>query len=133
MASDCRFFGSKGQSVSTFSFGSADTNGIPFTVGKPYTITVVKQPFGKLCTVANATGTVGGTGPDPVVTCENNPAVARYNLTVNIPLALQTTPLNISVATEDGECHAAGTGRGVGGASACCSTASRTCPRSNTR
>jgi hypothetical protein len=101
--SDCKFFGSKGQSVSTFSFGSADTNGVPFTVGKPYTITVVKQPFGKLCTVANATGTVGGTGPAPVVTCVTNPAVARFSLTVTIPLALQTTPLNINVATEDGE------------------------------
>jgi hypothetical protein len=101
--SDCKFFGSKGQNESTFSFGSADTNGNPFTVGRPYTITVVKQPFGKLCTVANATGTVGGPGPAPVVTCVNDAALTRYNLTVSIPLVLQTTPLNISVATEDGE------------------------------
>jgi len=103
VASDCRFFGSKGQTESTFSFGSADVNGNPFVLGKPYTISVVKQPFGKSCTVANATGTVGGPEPAPVVTCVNNAAVTRYNLTVNIPAALQTTPLDIGVSTEDGE------------------------------
>lgn len=101
--SDCKFFGARGQNQSTFSFGSADVDGVPFTLGTPYTITVMKQPFGKQCTVANASGTVGGAGPAPVVTCVNDTSVARFDLTVNIPVALQATPLDISVATEDGE------------------------------
>lgn len=100
--SDCKFYGSKGQNESTFSFGSADVDGVPFVLGTPYTITVVKQPFGKQCTVANASGTVGGGGPAPVVTCVSNPSITRYDLTVNIPGGLQATPLDISVDTEDG-------------------------------
>jgi hypothetical protein len=111
VASDCKFYGSPGQAQSAFSFGSSDANGSPFVVGKPYTITVVKQPFGKTCTVANPTGTVGGTDPAPVVTCVNS-AIPRYDLTVTIPAGLQTLPLDFTLTTEEGDStqHAQGVG-----------------------
>lgn len=93
---DCRFYGVAGQSDSDFSFGSLD-------VGTPYSIAVVTQPYGKTCTVANATGTVGAGAAVPVVTCENNvAAVPRHDLTVNIAPALQALPdLKVRLETEE--------------------------------
>jgi len=91
----CKFYGTAGQAETGFTFGSLD-------VGTPYQITVEIQPFGKVCTVANASGTVGGGTTPPVVTCENDDAVSRHNLTVNIAPALQTlSNLKITLATED--------------------------------
>jgi hypothetical protein len=93
---DCRFYGAPGQSESGFSFGSLE-------VGTPYSITVQSAPFGKICSVANATGTVGTAGVAPMVTCENDPAVPRYDLTVNIAPAVQGLPnLTVKLASENG-------------------------------
>ncbi len=65
-----------------FSFGA-----IP--QGSPYAITVKGSPFGKICTVANGSGTIT-TAEDlaahPItVNCANDPAVTRYDLTVSLP------------------------------------------------
>jgi len=65
-----------------FSFGAVPQ-------GSAYNITVKANPFGKICTVANGAGTIT-TADDlathPItVTCANDPAVARYDLTVNLP------------------------------------------------
>ena len=57
----CKFYGTAGQAETGFAFGSLD-------VGTPYQITVEMQTFGKVCTVANASGTVGGDTTTPVVT-----------------------------------------------------------------
>src|SRR5690606_5978092 len=64
----CRFFGVAGQSQSTFSFGS-------LPVGTAYHITVKSQPFGKVCSVANAIGVLGEAAAAPAVTCVNDPGI----------------------------------------------------------
>lgn len=94
--SQCRFYGAQGQNEVDFSFGS-------FDVGSAYNITVQAQPFGKTCTVTNGSGTVGSGAPAPVVTCVNDSAVPRYDLTVSVPLELQAEPgLWVRLNTEDG-------------------------------
>lgn len=93
--SDCKFFGVQGQNSVNFNFGSFDQ-------GTPYNITVVSQPYGKICTVSNASGTVGTSGVAPVVNCVNDPANTRYDLTVNIAPALQALPdLKVTLSTEE--------------------------------
>jgi hypothetical protein len=92
----CRFFGIEGQAVSTFSFGS-------LPVGTAYHITVQAQPFGKLCSVANATGVLGAASIPPAVTCVNDPAVPRYAVTVNIAPAVAAIPsARVILSTEEG-------------------------------
>jgi len=93
----CKFLGIEGETSQTFSFGSFDE-------GTAYNINVESQPYGKICTVANASGTVGSGAPAPVVTCVNDTVnFPRYDLTVNIPAQFQTLPnMKITVATEDG-------------------------------
>ena len=93
----CKFYGTAGQSTSAFTFGAKDT-------GTAYNITVLTQPFGKNCTVANASGTVGSGSPAPVVTCvDDTTNVARYNLTVDVDPSLQSlSNLSIQLTTEDG-------------------------------
>ena len=81
----CRFFGTVGQEISTFSFGS-------LPAGTPYSITVKSQPYGKICTVANANGTLGGTPVIPAVTCVNDPAVPRHAVTVSVAPAVAASP-----------------------------------------
>ena len=91
----CRFSGVAGQNEVGFSFGSLQG-------GTPYTVTVTGQPYGKVCSVQNATGEVGGSGPPPVVTCTNSDAVPRHDLTVNVDPAIQALPnLKIGVTTEE--------------------------------
>lgn len=92
----CRFFGIAGQSASTFSFGSLPE-------GTAYHITVKTQPFGKLCTVANAAGILGATTAAPTVTCVNDPAIVRYPVTVNIAPAVAALPgARVTLTTEEG-------------------------------
>lgn len=92
----CRFTGVLGQPVSTFSFGSLPT-------GTVYNITVKSQPFGKICSVQNATGVLVPTSPVPAVTCVNDPAVPRYPVTVDIDPAVSATPgVRVSLSTEEG-------------------------------
>jgi hypothetical protein len=73
-------------------------------VGSAYNITVKKQPFSKICTVANGTGIAGAVAnPDIAVTCVNDPLVPRYNVTVTIPTAVsQLSNLRLTLETEDG-------------------------------
>ncbi|MEJ0098558.1 MAG: hypothetical protein WDO12_01920 [Pseudomonadota bacterium] len=90
-----------GDTQSALGFIAADpvqpTAGIPATPfsfgaipqGAPYKIEVRQNPFGRICTVTNGSGTIT-TAEDlaahPIaVSCVNNPAVARYDLTVNLP------------------------------------------------
>jgi hypothetical protein len=93
----CKFLGIENEPSQTFSFGS-------YEEGTAYNINVEQQPYGKICTVANPSGTVGSGGPEPVVTCVNDDVnFSRYDLTVNIPGSLQTLPnMKITVKTEDG-------------------------------
>lgn len=91
----CRFFGVAGLPESHFSFGSLPN-------GTPYDVTVQAQPFAKICSVTNGSGTIGGSTAAIVVSCEDDPAVPRYDLTVDIAGALQTLPnLTVSLATEE--------------------------------
>lgn len=91
----CRFFGVSGQPQSNFSFGSLPS-------GTAYDITVQTQPYGKVCTVSNGSGTVGGSAGAIAVSCVDDPAVPRYDLTVNLSAALQALPnLRVSVDTEE--------------------------------
>lgn len=92
---DCKFYGVQGQNSVNFNFGSFDE-------GTPYNITVVSQPYGKICTVANASGSVGMATAAPAVNCANDPANTRYDLTVNIAPALQALPdLKVTLSTEE--------------------------------
>lgn len=92
----CRFHGTAGQSVSTFSFGS-------LPAGTAYNITVKSQPFGKICTVVNGTGTLGETAAVPAVTCENDRAIPRYPVIVGIAPAVAAIPgTKVILTTEEG-------------------------------
>lgn len=105
VTAECRFYGVGGQETVGFSFGS-------LTVGTPYAITVRAQPYGKICTVNNGTGTVGSDGPAPTIVCTDDEAtVPRYDLTVNLSPAAQALPnLKVKVATEDKILEADATG-----------------------
>ena len=82
-----------------FSFGAVEVN----SADASYNIAIVQQPYGKICSVANASGHAGAGGPSPAITCINEPAVPRYDLTVTIPGALQSLPsLQIELQSEDG-------------------------------
>ncbi|HTQ36138.1 MAG TPA: hypothetical protein VMH77_03800 [Steroidobacteraceae bacterium] len=79
----------------------------PLYTGTAYNLAIPPggQPYGKICTIANGSGTIGGNTPAPVITCVNDPAVQRYSVTVNTgPLAnLAAYPgAQISLITEDG-------------------------------
>lgn len=49
-------------------------------VGTPYNLTVEKQPFGKICTIENGSGTIGGGTALPLVTCTDDPNIVRYTI-----------------------------------------------------
>ncbi len=110
-----------GDSAGALGFIAADpaqpTAGIPVTPfsfgaiaqGAPYSITVKSSPFGKVCTVTNGSGTLT-TAEDlaahPItVNCVNDPAVARYDLTVGLPndpgLFTAITGATVNLKTED--------------------------------
>lgn len=91
---ECRFFGVLNEEYSTFSFGA-------LPVGTPYNITIKKQPFAKICTVSNPTGTVGSGGAGPSVNCADDLSIPRYTVTVNIAAAVRDTPgLRVILTTE---------------------------------
>jgi hypothetical protein len=92
---ECRFFGVLNEEQSLFSFGA-------LPVGTTFNITIKKQPFSKICTVNNPTGTVGGTGPVPTVTCADDPTIPRYSVTVNVAAGVRDTPgLKVILSTEE--------------------------------
>jgi len=85
-----------------FSFGAVPQ-------GSVYNITVKQNPFAKICTVSGGSGTIttaADLAAHPItVTCVNDPAVPRYDLTVNLPNdpnAFSALPsATVSVKTED--------------------------------
>lgn len=105
IVSECKFYGIPDEEYSTFSLGARP-------VGSPYSITVKSQPFGKICTVANPTGTVGAGSDEIQITCENDPAVSRYTVTANIdPAASARAGLKVILTTENGTCPVEATGQ----------------------
>lgn len=95
--SECRFFGVADQEYSAFSFGA-------LSVGTPYNITVKRQPFGKVCTVENPSGTVQIGGTQINVSCVDDPAVEHYTVTVNVAAAANKPGLQVTLTTENGTC-----------------------------
>jgi hypothetical protein len=107
VVAECRFLGALDQEYSVFNFGALQ-------VGTPYNITVKKQPFGKICTVLNPTGTVQVNNPEIQVTCADDPAVPHYSVTVNIAPAAASKPgLKVVLNTENGTCPVDVNGRSV--------------------
>lgn len=70
---------------------------VPFSyaavpIGTPYSFSVVEHPFGKICTIENASGTVGSGNPGPAVTCEDDPSVTRYTIGGTVDPAIASLP-----------------------------------------
>lgn len=89
-----------------FTFGSLDD-------GSSYNITVRADlvPFGKLCTVNNGSGTVHYDANDPnrgapqniEIVCTDDPAVARYDIRVEVPEPFRSSPgAKVRLLTEEG-------------------------------
>ncbi len=108
------FLNTFGQTSSVFSFDS-------LPLGTPYRISVKTQPFAKLCTVANGTGTVGAAGAAPiVVTCVDDPAVPRFCVGGTITQAVHDAPgARIILTTEEGTREQSAATLPVGGTPAC--------------
>ncbi|HTP40611.1 MAG TPA: hypothetical protein VMI92_13685 [Steroidobacteraceae bacterium] len=103
---ECSFFGVLNQPTSDFSFGA-------LPVGSTYNLTVKRQPFAKICTIANGSGTLGATGPaTPIqISCTDDPAVTHYSVTVGIAAAASSLPgLKLTLTTENGSWDVAATG-----------------------
>lgn len=91
-----KFFGTPDALVSPFSFGAVDAN-------SPYNVTVLAQPFGKVCTVANGSGTAGAAASAPItVSCVDDPSVDRYPVTVNTAAVSGLPNLKVTLTTEEG-------------------------------
>jgi hypothetical protein len=103
--SDCKFYGTTSvDKVSSFAFTSFDENNVPqgTPVGVAYNVTVEKQPFGKICSVTNGSGEVGGAELPITVNCIDDPALTRYSVTVNTgPLSI-LDDATVTLTTEDG-------------------------------
>lgn len=70
---------------------------VPFSyaavpVGTPYNFTIVEEPFGKNCTIANPSGAVGDGGPAPDITCEDDPSTFRYPIGGTVDPAIASLP-----------------------------------------
>lgn len=104
IVSECRFVGIPNEEYSTFSLGA-------LKVGTPYNLTIKNQPFGKQCTIANPTGTVGQGSNQVQITCVNDPSLERYTVTANISAAASAVPgLKVTLTTENGSCPVNATG-----------------------
>jgi hypothetical protein len=105
--SECQYFGIADQKASVFSFGA-------LPVGTPYNITVKRQPFGRICTVQNPTGTVRADAPAIKISCADDPAVPHFTVTVNIAAAARSKAgLKVMLTTEHGTCPVDVNGRSV--------------------
>src|SRR5690606_23177948 len=69
-----------------------------------YNITVKRQPYGKICTVENPSGTVQAGGTQINVTCEEDATVERYSVTANIAAAANLPGLKVTLTTANGTC-----------------------------
>lgn len=89
-------------------FGSLDVPTVPFSygsvpVGASYSFSVRTQPFGKICTISNASGTVGSGLPGPVVSCADDPAVPRYTFGGTATSTVANLPgATVILETEEG-------------------------------
>jgi len=94
----CKFFGTLNQTDSTFSFGALPS-------GTAYNIQVTGQPFDRICTVTNGTGTLNAAAPlkvtDIVVKCVVDPAVPRYAISGSVASTIPT-PVDVTLTTEEG-------------------------------
>lgn len=93
----CGFLATLGQPYTPFTFGSV-------AKGSAYNVTVKTQPFGKVCTVTNGSGTITtAEALDITVNCVNDPAVPRYFVKVTIPSTFGSLPgAKVSLTTEEG-------------------------------
>lgn len=89
-------------------FGSLLTTTIPFSYGTvpegtPYNFTVRQQPYGKICTIENPSGTAGAGGPEPVVHCVEDDSVTRFTVSGTVNPAVASLPeATVILTTEDG-------------------------------
>jgi hypothetical protein len=104
VVAECRFLGVPDQEYSNFSFGA-----VP--VDTPYNITVKRQPFGKICSVQNPTGTVQKDMAPIEVLCVDDGSIPHYNVTVNIDAAANKPGLKVILTTENGSCPVEANGR----------------------
>ncbi len=70
---------------------------VPFSyaavpVGTPYNFTIVEEPYGKNCSIANPSGSVGDGGAAPEITCEDDPSTFRYPIGGTVNPALASLP-----------------------------------------
>jgi hypothetical protein len=108
---ECRFLGVADQEISNFSFSAINAAVFPrLEVGTAYSITVKRQPFGKICTVQNPTGTLRATNPDIQVSCVDDPAVPHYTVSVNTSAVASRPGLRVKLTTENGTCTIDATG-----------------------
>lgn len=95
------------ESVQYF-FGNLDMPATPFTygsipVGTPYNFSIEQNPLGKVCTVQNGSGTVGGGGPNPSVTCVDDLSVPRYTISGTAASSFAMLPgAAVTLTTEEG-------------------------------
>lgn len=95
------FFGNLDMPATPFSYGS-----IP--VGTPYNFSIAQNPLGKVCTVENGSGTVGGTGPKPAVTCVDDLTTPRFTISGNADPSFAILPdAAVTLTTEEGVEHIA--------------------------
>lgn len=90
------FFGNLDMEATPFSYGA-----IP--VGTAYNFSIAQNPLGKVCTVQNGTGTVGGTGPKPSVTCVDDVTVPRFTIGGTAAASFAILPeAAVTLTTEEG-------------------------------
>lgn len=94
---ELRFFGKLGELESPFSFGSLDA-------GTPYNLTVASQPYGKICTITDGSGTLSTTATLHItIDCQNDPAVTRYSVGGTIsPAVAAIESAKVILTTEEG-------------------------------
>jgi hypothetical protein len=108
---ECRFLGVMDQEESAFSFSAINAAIFPrMNVGDAYSITVKRQPFGKICTVQNPTGTLQATNPEIQIACADDPAVTLYTVSVNTAAVSARPGLRVTLTTENGTCSIDATG-----------------------
>lgn len=89
-------------------FGSLEVPTVPFSYGSvpqgtPYNFTVRTQPFGKVCSVTNGSGTVGDGGPLPAVTCVDDDAIPRVTFSGTTNATVANLPeATVILETEEG-------------------------------
>lgn len=98
----------EGHERERYFFGSVEIDTVPFSFGAvpegtPYNFTVTRQPYGKVCTIANGSGTVGASGPRPSVTCVDDPDIQRFTISGTTNSTVANLPgAAVILTTEEG-------------------------------